>query len=186
MQWPLDHERDFSQSFALAFWRWGDFFSIPDGMRLLHHECHPEPFDKLRINCVKGLPERFFATLRMTAPTGCCIMCTNVMPLVSNLLLLSCLMRPQRLCLLPTNHSERVSLFINELKRTKKCHVELAVFREIGLIMPGIAGFIAITNGVRGRSTFLIPTSDFHFAFSQQIFPWSDVNVARKGRTLRA
>ena len=41
-----------------------------DYMRLAHQDCHPEPFGFAQDNSVKGLAERFFATLRMTLLMG--------------------------------------------------------------------------------------------------------------------
>ena len=86
--------------------------------------------------------------------------------------------------LFPTHDGNRRSVFLYELKRSEESHVELAVFREVGLVVSGIAGFIAIARCDRGIAAVVLAASYVHATFGQEIFAGSHVYVRCKTTSL--
>ena len=69
--------------------------------------------------------------------------------------------------LLPAHQGYGATFFVNKLEGTKKGHKKFTVLREIGLIVPGVAGFIPITKLVSGRPTLFVTAAYFHFTLSE-------------------
>lgn len=96
------------------------------------------------------------------------------------------LFRPQCLSLLPTDDRHRTAVFLDELQRPREGHVEFTVLGEIGLVVAGVTGLVAIPRRQRRGATVIDAAPDFHFSAGQQIFARADVNMAGEGGTLRA